>query len=178
MNILNPKTPYMLIIYNYFYSCAGDHHHHFNHFGVVVLPETKTTTAALPLATSHESSVYTFACIHLVPRIISVSIAVTPPLQSPSLFSDSDSVINVFDSSLTPAAAAAAIATVNEKDQVPFESIPLNMLKIESDEVGAIVRVKEETLDSPQFERKELIELETEEIGPKTRSRAKRLNMN
>lgn len=49
------------------------------------------------------------------------------------------------------------------------------MLKIESGDIGATVRVKEEILDSSQFERKDLIELETEEM---TLSKAKRLNMN
>ena len=51
---------------------------------------------------------------------------------------------------------------------------------LESDEIGATVKVKEEILDSSQFERKDPIglELETEEIGPMTLSKAKRLNMN
>lgn len=52
------------------------------------------------------------------------------------------------------------------------------MLKIESGEIGATVEAKEEILDSSQFERKDLIELETEEIGPMTLSKTKRLNMN
>lgn len=54
------------------------------------------------------------------------------------------------------------------------------MLKIESGETGATVEVKEEILVSSQFERKDPIglELETEEIGPMTLSKAKRLNMN
>lgn len=52
------------------------------------------------------------------------------------------------------------------------------MLKIESGEIGATVKVKEEILNSSQFERKDLIEPETEEIGPMTLSKAKRLNMN
>lgn len=46
------------------------------------------------------------------------------------------------------------------------------MFKIESDEIGATVSVKEEILDSSQFERNGLIELETEEIEPMTLTKA------
>lgn len=101
----------------------------------------------------------------------SVSFAVTPPYSHLPFSSDSDSEINAFNSTLTP--ASASVATLHDKDQVPFESISLNMLKIESDEIGATVKVKEEILDSSQFERKGLIEPETEEIGPMTLSKAK-----
>lgn len=101
----------------------------------------------------------------------SVSFAVTPPYSHLPFFSDSDSEINAFNSTLTP--ASASVATLHDKDQVPFESISLNMLKIESDEIGATVKVKEEILDSSQLERKGLIEPETEEIGPMTLSKAK-----
>lgn len=57
-----------------------------------------------------------------------VSVTITPPIQSPSLFSDYDSV-NLFLSTLTPVALAL---NEKEKDTVPFESFSLNEQKKET----------------------------------------------
>lgn len=127
-----------------------------------------------------------------------VSITITPPIQSPSLFSDSDSV-NLFHSTLTPAAAAAVALNEKEKDTVPFESFSLNELKketlspetsltaatsVDREEVVTpksviLSKVKKET-SHPFEEESKSVELEIEEeVGPVIRSMSrKRLQMN